>query len=66
MGSWKTTLIGVLTIGVAVGAALLAFLKTGAMPDFTVLAPAVLAGWGLIHARDNDKSSEDVGIKPGG
>lgn len=30
-------------------------------PDWTALIAAVTAGVGLIAARDNDKSSEDVG-----
>ena len=63
MKSWKTTLAGVLSIGVAVGSAALAWLKTGALPDLGAVVAAVTAGVGLLMARDNDKSSEQVGAK---
>ena len=63
MRSWKTTVSGVLTIVVAIGSAALGFMQTGALPDLGVLAAAITAGVGLIVARDNDKSSEQVGAK---
>ena len=61
MKSWKTTLAGVLSIGVALGSATLIWLKTGSVPDFGPVVAAVTAGVGLIMARDNDKTSEQVG-----
>ena len=61
--SWKTTLTGVLTIAVAVGSAGLTWLKTGVFPDLAPVVVAVTAGVGLIVARDNDKTSEQVGAK---
>ena len=64
-GSWKTTLAGVGAIITALGAALNAL--TDGNPDTTVnlstTLTAITAGIGLIMARDNDKSSEDVGAK---
>lgn len=62
-GSWKTTLTGILTIAGAVVAAGLQYLKTGTLPEFGPLIAAVTAGVGLIAARDNNKSSEEVGAK---
>ena len=61
MTSWKTTRAGVLSIVVAVGSAALAWLKTGIFPDLGAVIAAVTAGVGLIVARDNDKTSEQVG-----
>jgi len=61
MKSWKTTVAGVLSIGIAVGSAALVWLKTGTVPDFAPVVASVTAGVGLIMARDNDKTSEDVG-----
>jgi len=61
MKSWKTTAAGVVGIVVAVGSAALVWLKTGAMPDFAPVIAAVSAGVGLVMARDNDKTSEQVG-----
>ena len=61
--SWKTTTAGVLSIVVAVASAALVWLKTGSLPDFGPVIAAVTAGVGLLAARDNDKSCEDVGAK---
>jgi len=63
MNSWKTTMTGVVTIVLAVGTAALAWLKTGTFPDIGPVVAAVTAGVGLILARDNDKTSEQVGAK---
>jgi hypothetical protein len=52
---------GVLSIVVAVGSAAIAWLKTGVFPDLGPVIAAVTAGVGLIVARDNDKTSEQVG-----
>jgi hypothetical protein len=61
MKSWKTTLAGVLSIVVAVGGAALAWAQTGQVPPLEPVVAAVMAGIGLIAARDNDKTSEQVG-----
>jgi len=47
----KTTVLGVLTIVVAVANAAISFLKTGTF-DFASAATAVTAGYGLIKAHD--------------
>ena len=64
-GSWKTTLSGVGAIITALGAALNAL--TDGNPDTAVnlstTITAIMVGIGLIMARDNNKSSEDVGAK---
>ena len=63
--NWKTTGAGVAAILVALGAALTAYTDndpaTGV--DLASLVAAVIAGIGLICARDGNKSSEDVGAK---
>jgi hypothetical protein len=63
MNSWKTTMTGVLTIVVAIATAGIAWLKSGTFPDISPVVVAVTAGVGLILARDNDKTSEQVGAK---
>lgn len=52
MRNWKTTTIGVLAIIVAVASAAKTYLATGSVPDLTALTTAVLAGWGLVMAKD--------------
>ncbi len=63
--NWKTTGAGIAAILVAVSAALTAFTDgdpaTGV--DFASLLAAVIAGIGLICARDGDKTSEAIGAK---
>lgn len=61
--SWKTTLAGVAAILTAVGSVLTAFLDNDptTVVDVGTTVAAIIAGVGLILARDNDKSSEDVG-----
>ena len=56
MKSWKTTLTGILTIVAALSAAAINYLKHGTPPDLSVLLPALMAGVGLIHAKDDDVS----------
>jgi len=51
----------VVTMVVALASAALVWLTTGNLPDFGPVVAALTAGVGLIAARDNDKSSEDVG-----
>lgn len=52
MKSWKTTATGILTIITAIGSAALAYFKTGTLPDFGLLSAAVMAGVGLLTAKD--------------
>ena len=61
--SWKTTAAGISAIVAAVAGAAKLMLDAdpNTNPDWTALIAAVTAGVGLIAARDNDKSSEDVG-----
>lgn len=65
MKSWKTTVTGVCAILIAVAGAvkLLVDGDPASNPDYTAVLAAVAAGIGLITARDNNKSSEDVGVK---
>ena len=63
--NWKTTAAGVAAIATAVGAALTAMSDNDPATSFDVAATiaAVIAGIGLIFARDGDKSSEAVGAR---
>ena len=62
--SWKTTLCGILTIA-ASGITLVAIPLLDAdpltVPNYTAFVATLTAGIGLILARDNDKTSLDVG-----
>jgi len=61
-GSWKTTSLGILTI---IGAGVHLYFNRAGISETMVMesVTAVLAGIGLVYARDNDKSSEQVGVK---
>lgn len=63
--SWKTSAAGFGAIVSALGL-LLSQLGEGKDLATAILAavPAILGGIGLLTARDNDKSSEDVGAAP--
>lgn len=63
--SWKTSALGLSAILIAGGAYLKAASDGDAstVPDTAALVAAVLAGIGLLFARDNSKSSEAVGAK---
>lgn len=65
MKSWKTTACGILTIIAAVSPALKAMIDGdhATNPDWSLVAPLVTAGIAAIFARDNDKTSENVGAK---
>lgn len=62
MKSWKTTFTGVLTIVIAAGTAA-KLLLAGGQPDWTSTIAAVTAGLGLICARDNNVTSQQLGLK---
>lgn len=64
-GSWKTTVAGICSIVVAGATALGALLDAdpATVPDWSVVVAAVVAGMGLISARDNKVTSEQVDAK---
>ena len=63
--SWKTTAAGIGAILVAVGSALTAMFDAdpATTADWGAVIAAVIAGIGLITARDNNVSSEQAGAK---
>ena len=63
MKSWHTTLAGIGAILSAIGAALTAQFDAdpATVAQWATLVPAIIAGVGLILARDNNKRSESVG-----
>jgi len=65
MKSWKTSGAGIGAILVAVGSALTAVTdgNPATVPDWGSVIAAVMAGLGLLFARDNNVSSEEAGIK---
>lgn len=65
MKSWKTTAAGVAAIVVAIGNAVIVSLDNNpaTVVDFGTLYAAILAGVGLLAARDNNVSSEEAGAK---
>lgn len=65
MKSWKTTATGIGAILVAVGGALSATFDTdpATIADWSAVVAAIIAGVGLIFARDNGVSSEEAGVK---
>lgn len=61
--SYNTTIAGILTILASLIPVLLKLLK-GEMPaieDLSIAATGIVGGIGLIKARDNDKTDEEVG-----
>jgi hypothetical protein len=52
--NWKTTTLGILSIGIAVASAAKTYLASGSVPDIGALAAALAAGWGLVMAKDSD------------
>ena len=62
MKSYKTTLAGIAAILVA-AASVLTGLSDGTAVDWTAVIGAVIAGIGLIAARDNNVTSEQAGAK---
>lgn len=63
--SWKTTAAGITAIVAAIAGAAGLMLdgKPETNPDWTAVVAACSAAIGLIMARDNDKSSEEVSAK---
>jgi hypothetical protein len=63
--SWRTTVAGIGAILVAVGGALSATFDNDPLTvaDWTAVVASVIAGFGLLAARDNKVSSEKAGAK---
>lgn len=63
MKSWKTTAAGIAAIVAALATAVGALFDADptTLPDWGAVAAAILAGIGLIAARDNDVTSEKAG-----
>lgn len=64
--SWKTTLCGILGVIAAAITLVAQPLLDGdpnTAPQWGVFVAALTTAVGLVFARDNDKSSEDVGAK---
>lgn len=63
--SWKTTITGILMIVGSISALLLKFFNGEAVDsdEWATALAAIVAGIGLITARDNDKTSEETGAK---
>ena len=62
--SWKTTLAGLSSIMSGLGQIIYAITDGNPQtnPDWGTSIPLIITGIGLIFARDNDKSSRDIGI----
>ena len=60
-GSWKTKSSGILAV--IGGVCMLVFAKVIDQAVIMASSTAILTGIGLIFARDNNKTSEDVGIQ---
>jgi hypothetical protein len=54
MRNWKTTTTGILTILIAIATGAKEYLTTDALPDIGLIVAAVLSGWGLVQAKDNN------------
>lgn len=54
MRNWKTSALGVLTIIIAIATGAKEYLSTETLPDLGLIVSSVLAGWGLIAAKDSD------------
>ena len=65
MKSWKTSAAGIGAILVAVGSAMTAHFDGDVIttPDWGAVIAAVIAGIGLLAARDNGVTSESAGAK---
>lgn len=61
--SWKTTTAGIAAIVAALATAVAALFDADptTLPDWGAVAAAILAGVGLIAARDNNVTSEKAG-----
>lgn len=64
-GSWTTKLAGGLSLITLIGnAAIMIFDGNPATnPDWSIFFPAIVTAWGVVTARQNTVSSQDVGIR---
>ena len=64
-GSWKTTAAGIGAILIASGTLIQAIFdgNPATVPNYEAVIASLIAGIGLIFARDNDVSSEKAGAK---
>lgn len=64
--NWKTTLLGIGTIGVSLFGALVALVDgdPATTVNVEVTVAQIMLGLGMITARDADKSSQDSGVRP--
>lgn len=60
--SWKTSLAGVITLLSVISHVLNALVNTTPI-DWTFVSTGLATGYGLLVARDNNRSSEEVGAK---
>lgn len=65
MRSWKTTVAGIAGVVAAIASAVQAQLDgdPATVPDWAAVGALLATGIGLLLARDNDKTSEQVGAK---
>jgi len=65
MKSWKTTVAGIAGVIAAIASAVQAQLdgNPATVPDWGVVIALLASGLGLLLARDNDKTSEQVGAQ---
>jgi hypothetical protein len=64
MNSWRTSVIGAVLIVGAVASVVISALANKRVPsteELMLASGSIATGIGLISARDNNKSSEDVG-----
>jgi hypothetical protein len=54
MRNWKTSALGAITILIALLTGAKEYISTDSLPDFGLIAASIVAGWGLITAKDND------------
>lgn len=52
--NWKTSAAGILAIIIAIATGANEWLTTEQLPDLGVVVASVLAGWGLVMAKDGD------------
>ena len=53
LSNWKTSALGVLTIIIAITTGVKEYLSTDTLPDLGLIVSSILAGWGLVVAKDN-------------
>ena len=54
MRNWKTSALGAITILIALLTGAIEYIATDNLPDVGLIIASVVAGWGLIVAKDND------------